>query len=70
MVIETERLRLVQLSAEQQRAWANGDDSVEKELGCTYRAEKMDDEFADILRTVCEKHGECGEMWLWHGFFG
>ena len=29
MVIETERLRLVQLSAEQQLAWANGDDCVE-----------------------------------------
>ncbi len=69
MVIETERLRLVQLSAEQQLAWANGDDCVEKELGCTYRAEIVDAEFADILRTVCEKHGGCGEKWLWHGFF-
>ncbi len=69
MFLETERLELHPLNAEELKKWVYDIPSLEKELNCTYQAEPMEGFFLEIVKgqlSVTEKEPE---NYLWHSFW-
>lgn len=67
--METERLDLLPLSAEELRLWPEDLPALEKRKSCHYRAEEMTEEFADILRSCAAAMEADPENLLWHTFW-
>lgn len=69
MTIGTERLELILLTPAQLRLWTCDLAALEKELGCSYRAEPIEGPFRQVVemqRAAAEK--DPGRL-LWHSFF-
>lgn len=69
MLIETERLELVALNAEEICLWCNDIEKLEKRLSCRCRAEPMEGFFLEIVRGQCEITAKDPENYFWHSFF-
>ena len=54
MKLETQRLLLVPLDARQLRLWIENISELERELGCSYRAEPLTGEFLNIVQGQLE----------------
>lgn len=54
MIIETERLELILLTANQLKLWIEDIHSLERELNCSYRAELMEGFFLEIVKNPRE----------------
>lgn len=67
--METERLELIPLSAEELRLWPEDLPALEKRKSCHYRAEEMTEEFAGILRSCAAAMEADPENLLWHTFW-
>ena len=67
--METERLELIPLSAEELRLWPEDLPALEKRKSCHYRAEEMTEEFADVLRFCAAAIETDPENLLWHTFW-
>lgn len=67
--METERLELIPLSAEELRLWLDNLPALEKRKSCHYRAEEMTEEFAGILRSCAAAIETDPENLLWHTFW-
>lgn len=67
--METERLDLLPLSAEELRLWPEDLPALEKQKSCHYRAEEMTEEFAGILRSCATAMEADPENLLWHTFW-
>lgn len=69
MIIETERLELILLTANQLKLWIEDIHSLERELNCSYRAELMEGFFLEIVKNQYEITIGDFENYLWHSFF-
>ncbi|MBV7275639.1 hypothetical protein I6U48_22325 [Clostridium sp. PL3] len=69
MIIETERLELILLTANQLKLWTEDISALEKELKCTYKAEPMEDIFLEIVKGQYEIIQKDPNNCLWHSFF-
>ncbi len=69
MTVETNRLTLVPLTAQQLKLWIENIAALEKELACSYDAEPLTDVFLEIVKgqlTITEND----ELnYLFHGFW-
>lgn len=68
-MIETERLYLIPLTADQLKLWIEDIASLEKELNCTYRAEPVQGMFADILKGQYDITIKDEKNYLYHSFW-
>ncbi|MDR2939150.1 MAG: GNAT family N-acetyltransferase [Clostridiales bacterium] len=69
MIIETDRLSLIPLTAQQLRQWTGDILSLEKELDCRYCAEPMDGTFLDIVKGQITKTESDNLNYLYHTFW-
>ncbi|WP_411679429.1 GNAT family N-acetyltransferase [Clostridium thailandense] len=69
MIIETERLKLILLTANQLKLWTEDIPALEKELKCTYKAEAMEGIFLEIVKGQYEITQKDPNNCLWHSFF-
>lgn len=69
IVLETKRLYLVLLTPHQSKLWTEELSTLEKELGCTYKAEAIDGDFRKIIVNQAEKAAKDPGNNLWHSFF-
>jgi RimJ/RimL family protein N-acetyltransferase len=68
-MIETERLYLIPVTANQLKLWIEDISSLEKELNCFYRAEPMDGIFLDIVKGQLAKTEKDEINYLFHSFW-
>ena len=68
-MIETERLHLIPLTANQLKLWIEDIPALEKELNCTYRAEPMEGIFLDIVKGQLKITVEDETNYLYHSFW-
>lgn len=69
MILETDRLELIPLTAEQLKRWLDDLPGLEAELNCTYRGEPLADGFRDIVAGQCEAVSACPADYLWTTFW-
>lgn len=69
MIIETNRLYLMPLTARQLRLWIADISVLEKELDCKYRAEPMEGFFLDIVKKQLEITEKDEFNYLYHSFW-
>ena len=69
MQMETERLFLVPLTAEQLWLWVNDLPTLEKQLDCFYEAEPIEDGFLEIVKGQAEKTAADEKNYLYHTFW-
>jgi len=69
MIIQTERLELIPLTPNQLELWIEDIPALEKELGCTYKAELMEGFFLEIVKGQYEITRKDPNNYLWHSFF-
>lgn len=69
MIIETERLYLIPLTADQLRLWIVDISALEKDLNCSYRAEPMNDVFLAIVKAQLGVTENDVENYLFHSFW-
>lgn len=69
MKIETERLTIIALTPEQLEKLVNSISQLENDLKCSYRAEKIEGIFREILLSQVKKSKEDRENYLWHSFW-
>jgi Acetyltransferases, including N-acetylases of ribosomal proteins len=68
-MIETNRLYIVPLTAEQFRWWIDDISFLEKNLNCIYQAEPLEGVFLDILRSQLEITINDKTNYLYHTFW-
>jgi RimJ/RimL family protein N-acetyltransferase len=68
-MIETDRLYLIPLTANQLKLWIEDIPTLEKELNCTYCAEPMEGIFLDIVKEQFEITVEDETNYLYHSFW-
>ena len=68
-MIETDRLYLVPLTAQQLRLWVEDIPVLEKELNCHYCAEPMADIFLDIVKGQLDITKKDAANYLYHTFW-
>lgn len=68
-LIETQRLFLIPLTPRQLRLWIDDLPELERELGCVCRAEPMQGEFLNIVKTQCEITLCDPDNYLFHSFW-
>lgn len=70
MQLETGRLLLLPLRAEQLEQWTEDVPALERALGCVYEGEPMTEEpLRGIVRGQLEAVRRDGCNWLWHTFW-
>lgn len=69
MLIETNRLSLIPLTAPQLKLWTEDIPALEKELNCLYHAETMEGEFLEIVKGQFEKTKKDAANYLYHTFW-
>jgi ribosomal-protein-alanine N-acetyltransferase len=69
MIIETERLKLAALNAEQLALWTEDLAKLEAELCCKYLAEPLEGHFLDIIKSQAKITAEDPQNYPWHGFW-
>jgi RimJ/RimL family protein N-acetyltransferase len=69
MIIETDRLCIVALTAPQLRLWVEDMPSLEKELDCVYHAEPMRGLFLEIVKGQLEITENDEPDYLFHSFW-
>lgn len=69
MTLETERLILYPLDASQLALWTEDLPSLERELGCVYKAEPLEGFFLDILKGQLVKAQADPENFIWLTFW-
>lgn len=69
MILETERLYLIPLTAHQLKLWIDDIPALEKELNCSYRAEPMEGVFLDIVKKQFEITANDEANYLFHSFW-
>lgn len=69
MTIETDRLYLTPLTAQQLKLWVGDILSLEKELNCHYCAEPMEGIFLDIVKGQLEITAKDAANYLYHTFW-
>lgn len=69
MLIHTERLELVPLSACQLALWLHDIKRLEGELHCEYRGEPIAGGFCDILRKQLGITEQDADNYMWHSFW-
>jgi ribosomal-protein-alanine N-acetyltransferase len=68
-MIETDRLYLIPLTANQLKLWIEDIPILEKELNCTYRAEPMEGIFLGIVKRQYKITVEDETNYLYHSFW-
>lgn len=69
MKIETERLNIIALTPEQLELWTDDIAELERQLGCSYKAEPMEGLFREIVCGQVEKAKKDPVNYLWHTFW-
>ena len=69
MILETERLELIPLSARQLRLWLEDVKVLENELSCRYCAESLNGFFGDIVKGQLVKTDNDPSNYLYHSFW-
>jgi RimJ/RimL family protein N-acetyltransferase len=69
MMIETDRLYLIPLTAQQLRLWIENIPALERELNCMYCAEPMTGYFLDIVKSQLEITVNDEANYLYHSFW-
>ncbi|WP_123054369.1 GNAT family N-acetyltransferase [Clostridium sp. JN-1] len=69
MTIQTERLEIIPLTFNQLKLWIEDIPGLEKELGCSYKAEPMEGFFLGIVKGQYEITQKDPNNYLWHSFF-
>jgi RimJ/RimL family protein N-acetyltransferase len=69
IILDTNRLYLVPLTARQLRLWTEDIPSLEKELNCRYRAEPMEGVFLDIVKGQLDITEKDTANYLYHTFW-
>lgn len=69
MMIETERLQLIPLTAHQLKLWIEDIPALEEELNCIYRAEPMEGIFLNIVKGQLNITLEDEANYLFHSFW-
>lgn len=69
MMIETDRLYLIPLTAHQLKLWIEDIPALEKELNFSYRAEPMEGIFLDIVKGQSEITAEDETNYFYHSFW-
>lgn len=69
MMIETSRLYLIPLTANQLKLWIEDIPALEKELNCSYHAEPMEGVFLDIVKEQFEITARDEPNYLYHSFW-
>lgn len=69
MILETERLYLIPLTAHQLKLWIYDTPALEKELNCSYRAEPVEGIFLDIVKKQYEVTMKDEANYLYHSFW-
>lgn len=69
MLIETERMELIALNAEEISLWVSDIEKLEKKLNCKYEAEPLEEHFLDIIKSQGEITAKDAENYVWHSFF-
>lgn len=67
MTIPTRRLELIPLTPRQLGLWVDNPRALERELGCSYRAEPLEGAFRDIVRG--QHQTADAENFRWHTFW-
>ena len=68
MKLETQRLELVFLTAEQLMLWLNDPDALMRGLDCTYAGEPLTGEFRTVLQGQCALVRERPDAYVWLSF--
>lgn len=68
-MLETERLYLIPLTANQLKLWTENIAALEKELNCTYCAEPLEGAFLDIVKGQIKITAENEADYLYHSFW-
>lgn len=69
MMIETERMQLIPLTADQLRLWVTDIKKLESELGVTYDAEPVEDNFLKIIEGQCGITERDEALYVYHTFW-
>jgi RimJ/RimL family protein N-acetyltransferase len=69
MMIETDRLYLIPLTAQQLRLWVENIPALERELNCIYCAEPITGIFLDIVKSQLEITMNDEDNYLYHSFW-
>lgn len=69
MNIQTERLELLPLTSNQLKLWIEDISELEKELGCTYKAERMEGFFLEIVKGQFRITEKDPGNYMWHSFW-
>jgi RimJ/RimL family protein N-acetyltransferase len=69
MMIETDRLYLIPLTANQLKLWIEDIPALEKELNCSYQAEPMEGVFLHIVKGQYEITVNVELNYLYHSFW-
>lgn len=69
MILFTERLELVPLTAAQLALWLDDLPALERALNCCYEGEPLEGVFADIVRKQLAVVQNDPENDVWHGFW-
>jgi [ribosomal protein S5]-alanine N-acetyltransferase len=69
MRLETERLHLIPLTANQLNLWLNRIELLEAELNCSYQAEPLTGFFAEIVKSQLEITENHKTNYLYHTFW-
>jgi len=69
MQIETERLLLVALTAEQLGLWVKNPAALEETLGCHYHVEPVGGHFLEVIKGQAEKASMDEENYLYYTFW-
>lgn len=69
MKIETERLELVPLTADQLEQWVYAPDVLQKELNAVYQAEPLEGIFREIVIGQLHATKADPEQYWWHSFW-
>ena len=69
MILETQRLELIPLTARQLKLWLKDIKALENELDCIYRAEPLEGFFSDIVNGQLVKTENDSSNYLYHSFW-
>lgn len=67
--LETERLKIAALTPRQLKLWTEDLEELERELGCSCRAEPMEGIFKAIVEGQVKRAFADSENYLWHSFW-
>lgn len=69
MILETERLEICALNANQLKLWIEDIAALEKELNCSYKAEPMEGIFLEIVKGQLKITEQDPDNYMWHSFW-